>query len=272
MTVEALARPRPAGGSAALCGALVCAGNLHYWSGRYGEARRYGEERLAVAQEIDDKRRIERAIMLLGMACEGLADSAGARAYREQALALAREIGDPQRLSWALDGLAEMFRAKREFDAAAPLYGEALALQREHRNPHGIGLLLVNVTLLAIGRGRASDGHVSLFEAHAIARDDNLTRLGIQVLDACSGLAALVGEWERAARIHGSANAYAQRVDHHREPADEATLRPRLTEAREALGEAAFVAATANGRALPYDEAMADVGAWLARAWPQPAA
>ena len=51
-----------------------------------------------------------------------------------------------------------------------------------------------------------------------------------------------------------------------RDPADEAFLAPLMARTREASGGAAFDAAGTSGRILGYEEATAEVRAWL-EAW-----
>ena len=50
---------------------------------------------------------------------------------------------------------------------------------------------------------------------------------------------------------------------HQREAADAASVAPYAARTREALGEAEFAAAYAAGRALSYDDALAETIAWL---------
>jgi hypothetical protein len=66
-------------------------------------------------------------------------------------------------------------------------------------------------------------------------------------------------------RLYGAAQVQAEQMGYHREPMDEAFLPPLLARARKALGEAAFSASEAAGRALSYDEAVAEIRDWLER-------
>jgi hypothetical protein len=52
----------------------------------------------------------------------------------------------------------------------------------------------------------------------------------------------------------------------HRDPADEAFLMPRVDQARRNLGDEAFAAEEAEGRAVPRDQALEDARAWLEEA------
>ena len=70
-------------------------------------------------------------------------------------------------------------------------------------------------------------------------------------------------DWERGARLYGAAEAQTLRTGIRRDPADEAFLQPMARGARAALGETGFKPAEASGRALHFEQAIADVRAWL---------
>ena len=54
-----------------------------------------------------------------------------------------------------------------------------------------------------------------------------------------------------------------EHMGYHREPADEASSAPFIARTREALGDVAFAAGETSGRALSYDEAIAEARTWL---------
>ena len=88
-------------------------------------------------------------------------------------------------------------------------------------------------------------------------------RFARPVTFAVMALAVVSGEWERAARLHGAADAISAQMGYHREPADEASLAPFIMRTREVLEDARFLAAESAGRALSYDEAIAEARSWL---------
>ena len=100
-------------------------------------------------------------------------------------------------------------------------------------------------------------------EALAIAEEIGWTGAGQIVLEVSAGLAAFLGEWERALRLHGAAEKLRQHSGLRLEPTDEAFLAPLIAKAREALDEASLAEVAAAGRALSYEDAMAEARAWL---------
>jgi hypothetical protein len=85
------------------------------------------------------------------------------------------------------------------------------------------------------------------------------------VLEVCTGMASLGEQWDHAARLFGAAEAQASCTGIRRDPADDAFLVPFVAMARSALGPEAFGAAEAAGRALSYEEAIAETRGWLER-------
>jgi hypothetical protein len=82
-------------------------------------------------------------------------------------------------------------------------------------------------------------------------------------LEVSAGLAAARKDYERAARFFGVAEAQAAQTGLQRDPVDEAFLAPLVSQARRALGDEAFGAAEAAGRALTSEEALSQARTWL---------
>jgi predicted ATPase/class 3 adenylate cyclase len=246
----------------ARCRALAAAGSLEYFMGRYGEAEEHSRESLAIAEEIGDKERGVAALTLLGHISLGH-DPAAAREYYAASLALARKLGDKRRLGNVLNGLARLYSSEGDLDRAEPLYEEALILDRERGDSDNVALDFAGLAVISIQRGLADRAREKLFEALVIADKVGLKRTGLIVLFNSIALAALLREWERAARFYGWTEAHGEQMGLHPEPSDETFLAPSLTDTQEALGMTAFQAAEAAGRALSYDEGMAEARMWL---------
>ena len=245
------------------CRALDATAWLAYFMGRFDEAKRFGEECLPIAREIGNKDCVVAALTLLGAVALGKDDRAAAKTHLEESLALARELDDTFRLETALTGLAELFRIEGDLDAAEPLYEESLALNRREGVGSNIAVNLLNVAMVAIGRGMGERARVMLCEAFEIAERIGWQTTGRDALDVAAGLATFLSEWQRAARLYGAADELLTQTGMGRQGADEAFLKPMVAEARAALGDAAFAEAEAAGRALSYEEATAEARTWL---------
>ena len=263
VTVEALARPGAQERSLVRCRALSGAGQLGYFLGSFEEAHRYLEEYLSIARELGDKGRIAGALALQGLVSFGQRDLATARVYYEESLALARELGNQGRLSHALNALAELNRAEGDLDGAEPLYLEALALHREQDDRDNIATTLLNLARVSVGRSSADQARALLLEALAIANETGSKWVGQALLNVSAGLAAFLGEWERAARFDAVSDAERTQMGIHGDPADEAFLVPLIARARDTLGAETFAAAAAAGRARGYENAVTEAHEWL---------
>ncbi len=263
VTVEALTRPGAQTRGSARREALFAAGQIGYFTGRYGEARVHLEEDIPIARETGDQASVAGSLVLLGHVCHAQGERAAARAHFEEALALSRESGNKAKLHASLNALAELHRGEGALDEAEPLYEESLALQRERGERANIVISLYNLAAVSIGRGAKARARGLVLEALAITREVGSTYLGGLVLDISTGLAASLGQMEQAARFHGASEAQLEESGLRRDPADEAFLTPLIARARLALGPTLFATSVAAGRALGYEGAMSETQAWL---------
>jgi predicted ATPase/class 3 adenylate cyclase len=263
VTLEALARDGAQERSLPRCRALHTAGQLGFLMGRYRDAQPYLEESLAIAREIGDEARTAMVLQALGVASLGQGDPAKARGHLEEALALAQNLDNKRQVAAALNALAQLHRVEGELAIAEPLYEQVLALARGLEDRESIAIALLNLAMVSIGRGASDRPREMLLEVLAIVAEIGSKPAGLSMLEVCSGLAALRQDWTRAARFFGSAEAHMGQTGLQRDLADEKFLAPLIARTREELGKAAFVAAEAAGRVLPYEEAIAEARAWL---------
>ena len=261
ITAEAVHRsPEP---DLARSGGLADAGQLMFFAGNYADARRYLEESLAIARQLEERRSVAAILQPLGMACLGQGDVTTARACLEEALELARELGNKRELAAALNALAQLHRTNNELDLAEPLYEQFLALARDLRDREIVAIGLLNLAMVEIGRGVESRARDMLVEVHSIAREIGSKAAGQGLIDVAAGLASLRQQPERVARYYGAAEQQAAQTGLHRDPADEAFLAPLIAAARDALAPSSFSAEESAGRALSYDDALTDIKTWL---------
>ena len=257
LALEALARPGAQGRTRVRCRALHAAGQAELCMGRYGEAQQYLEEGLSIAKQIEDKERAAMVLAELGVVCTGQGNLPKARGYLEEAVGLALDLGNKRALASALNALAQLDRMECQLDTAEQLYEKALALTRELKDQEPIAIGLLNLAMVSIGRGSHDRALETLAEALVIAEAIGSKRAGQSALEVAAALLALSEEWERAAILFGAAEAQMEQTGIRGDPADEAFLAPLIEKAREALGEPAFAATKASGRALPYETALA---------------
>jgi len=255
VTAEALARPGASGRTVARAKALYVGSMISYFLGRHQDALNWGEESLAIARELGSEANMCDALRVIGMTSISKGDSKAASPHLNEAIALARKLEDSVRLHTGLNALAESYRADGNLDAAEPLYEECLIMIRKQGDRENLAIALLNLALVAMSRGAHDRAGRRLSELVETVNVRSIRSIWILV-DTVSANCAARGDWRLAARFHGAAEALRMKVGTFHEAADEAVLAPLVDRARASLGEAAFLAATAEGRALSIEDML----------------
>ena len=219
LTEEGLALGRELGWKHFIVGDLLDLAVQANDEGCWEEGRRLCEEYLPVYRQLGMRSWVGYGLGSLARAVFHLGDYARARACHEEKIAIFRELGVKGEIAGSLMWFGHIADAEGDHARASDLYGEALVIHRE-------------LTL----------------------------RLKPRTGWCLSGLAvtsAALGEPERTARLFGAAEALREALGvrwgyGHRERYGRA-----VALARAALGEEAFAAAWAAGRAMTLDEAVA---------------
>jgi predicted ATPase/class 3 adenylate cyclase len=264
VTVEAVTSSVGQANSLPRCRALWVAGQICCAMGRYKEAPSYLLESLQTARILGDVPMIVSALNALTLAALGQGDRATALVHCREALHLANQLGNKRQIATASNALAQIYRLEGKLEAAEPLYEQTAVLGRElgDRDMAAVGFL--NLAMVAIERGAATRARSLLGEVLTIAEQSGSKPAGQSALEVSAGLAALAEDWERAARFYGMAERQAGNTGIQMDPADDAFLRPLMSKTRRALGDARFASSHASGRALNFEEVMAEARAWLA--------
>jgi non-specific serine/threonine protein kinase len=231
------------------------------WVQGDGRAIALLEESLGLFRELGDKTGIATALGNLGYAVVYLQQEKWRlEALREEAEALRREPLDPWATTHLLFFLTLAAMDEHDYERAAALAEENLALTRKLGNIPGIVVGFVHVAMIALIRGDPERAAAAYEENLRLTRQLRDTVAVVSNLMGLAGVAMQRGEPVRAARLWGSS-----------EPLQEATgLTPAnspfnrsqfdydgvLATMRSQLGDAAFEAAWAEGRAMTLEEAV----------------
>jgi predicted ATPase/DNA-binding CsgD family transcriptional regulator len=263
----------------------------------FGEARRWLEAALELGREAPARDRLA-ALTGAGTMAWRQSDFASAIAHHEQALCLARELGDRDAEAFALNNLGAQAAEMGDFDAARARFDECITVARDagavlqviralHNLAHiqrvqhdSAGALQSMETVLALagehdlgwplpgildGLGLAATDQGDYDRALALLTESLTTAVaqGSQgnVVDGIESLARLAAVTDQAvlsARLFGAAEAMRAELGFHRSPTDIAYAEPVMRGLGETLGANGFAAASADGRALSHDEALAE--------------
>jgi len=218
---EAVAVSRNAGATIVLVDALHYLSGDALAAGNYHRARTLVSECLAIAQQAGYRRGVARALWGLGSISYIEHDARAARRQLEASLAAARELGDRWVTAQAATWLAHLEADEGHHAAAASLLGQTLELGKQLGDAH---------TLCAF-------------------------------LEGAAHLAAASGQAERAPRLAGAAAAHREAKESFLFPVLVSLVDQWLAPARSALGVRRAKAATAEGRALSFDQALAEAAA-----------
>ena len=238
--------------------ALTGAGLLAFAQSDYPAARALLEEGVALARELGDRPGLAWALHALGRVTVLERDNEGAKALLEESVALFRDVGDPRGMAYSLCFLGAVARQQRVFGRATALFKESDALLRRAGDTWGLLAVLLQWGAFANRQGDHERAATLYGECLSLARNLGSTWIMGESLWGLASVARSQKRLERAVRLYGAANALLNAIGAPGPPAIRAVIEQSLAAARAELGEEAFAAAWAAGRAMPVDEAVAE--------------
>jgi predicted ATPase len=228
-------------------------------TGDLAGARRLAEESLASFRQRRDTWAMARLLNTLSVIARLEGDFAAAQALATQALALAREVGEKRAIANSLRSLGTLAQLQGDYQTADQRYQESLAGLREAGLDGVARDGLVQLGHLALHRGQPDRAAVLLRQALSGGEwTDERPRPAVLTAFGLAGIAGVVAprQPERAARLLGAAEAVLQRRGYRQGPLERVQLDWSQAAVRGALGDAAFAAALADGRAMSLEQAV----------------
>jgi non-specific serine/threonine protein kinase len=276
--------------------ALNGAGNLAFNQGDYDQATALYEEALALRRKFGDKQGIAQSLNNLGFVASTQGDNARAAAlhadsltlYRElgdkmgiaislenlglvaymqgnyaqatdlheESLALRRELGDKEGIAWSLNNLGLVAYMQDNYPRAVALHEESLALQRELAYQQGIANSLNCLGLVAYWQGEFGRARALIEESLLLSRDIGVRELVAAGLECLAWISAAQNRPQQAARLGGAAETLREALSVPLWPDQRAGHEQAVQAVRVMLGEEAFAASWAAGRAMPLEAAI----------------
>ena len=276
--------------------ALLGAGMMLYGKSDYGQSVALYEESLALYQELEDKQGIGYSLNWLGLLSMHQGDYVGGRVLLEQGLSVFREAGDKLGIAMSLRGLGDQVSEQGDHERAMALCEESLVLSREIENKRGIVISLNILGKVILKQGDHERANELGEEGLALSRElgdkwfmascsnllgivalvqndhDRATgllkkslvlyrELGVkqgfvECLESLVGVALVQGVPERGARLLGAAEGIREAIDLLLPPSDRPEVEGYSAAVRAELGEEAFEAAWAEGRAMSWEGAI----------------
>jgi predicted ATPase len=216
-----------------LIAALTRAGHLALDTGEYPTLERLCEESLALCRQVGERWREAETLHLLALGSARRREEARGRALCEAALAICRDLGEGNGTSIQLLSLGCFAWRQGDLAGAQQYVEESLIVSQQSAIPAMIGPCLVWLGIILVARGQSTSAACLWGAADRVGEPAGMTWQ--QIFDL-----GIIRELDPEARTYC---AQAERT------------------ARAHLGEAAFAAAWAEGRALTPEQAVAKASA-----------
>jgi predicted ATPase/DNA-binding SARP family transcriptional activator len=215
------------------------------------------EESRELFRAVGDQEYYALSLMHLGDVALQRGEWAAARAYYEDALSIHRQLGGRWGMAQLLNNLGEVARCEGDYMRAARFYEESLASFRELGSSGDIARSIHNRGYVAHAQGDEDQASACFTESLRLFQERGNTRGIIECIAGLAGVVAAQGQVERAARLLGATAAQFEAIGAAMWPADQIDYQRNVAAMRAVLGEAAFAAAWAAGRALRLEQAIA---------------
>jgi non-specific serine/threonine protein kinase len=239
-------------------------GRLAYAQVRYADARVLLEEALAVFREIEHRPGIAAALNRLGLLAFSVGDVAVARKLLEESLAAARETGSSRLVGSVLYNLGLCAHYGGDLEAARGLYEEWRATNTARGDRHDLAAVLQNLGHVTAMQGDLPTARALCRESLVVAREAGNRRRLALTSWAVATVAAAEQDWERAVRLGAFAEASAEAMGVAPAGPMQELWEAQLQPARCALGGPGVATAVAAGCALTLEQAVDEALGWLA--------
>ncbi len=238
--------------------ALRIAGLFSESLGDFPIATAYVDESLRIATELDDPETTAMALLVLGDIVDNQGDYDRAEPLLWRAIEIFREIGDHIWMVTTLAFLGLLVHRRGEDEMAESLVNEALELSRERGFIWGTAMCLNRLGRIESYRAdypRATQLYAESLKIWSELGDNwRMTRVLVDLADVASAHE----QYERAVRLLGAADALNEPLGVSESFTDDSARLRALTPAVERLDPGAFADAWAVGRAMSWDDAIAE--------------
>jgi DNA-binding CsgD family transcriptional regulator len=173
-----------------------------------------------------------------------------ARHLGEESVRLFRHSYDAFGLATSLATLGMVAMTQEDYAAARARLEESVAISRDSGDYWALSLALRNQGIMALKQRDYERAATGLAESE-LALEEPRSAFGMLNLDLLAAAISMRGEHERAARLFGAAEAAREAAGVSVLPSTRADYDHGVAAASAGLGEAAFAAAWAEGKAMP---------------------
>jgi tetratricopeptide (TPR) repeat protein len=169
---------------------------------------------------------------------------------------LGRKLGDRERVLAVLMNMGYAGAVRGDFERAEALLEENLAMARELKHPHFTAMSLLGLGIVATRRGDHGQAKTLLEEGLVLSRKLGYIVSVAECLETLAGLAGALGDFPRAARLWGAADALREVTGCPWSRKERRLHEPYLAAARSRTDQATWEAAFTEGRSMTIEEAI----------------
>jgi predicted ATPase/DNA-binding SARP family transcriptional activator len=254
---DSLTMWRKIGDQPGIANSLNGLGNVAFSRGNYSAAKTFYEESLEIRRRLGDQWGVANSLCNLGGLADAQGDYASACSLLEQCLVINRELGDRRSIAFVLNNLGNVILAQGDPAKAHALQEDSLTLYRELGDTWGVAYSLDGLGDAEEFQGNYASAYSSYKESLTILRELGDKYGVVCSLEAIAGVAAILHQPDRTARLLGAAESLRETIGAHRQRSEHNRYDRMLTTAQALMDETAFAAAWAAGRAMTMEQAIA---------------
>jgi ATP/maltotriose-dependent transcriptional regulator MalT len=258
---ESLTLLRQVGAKERLAWSLFTMAMLDSSQGEYARARTLFEESLSIHRKLGNKRGIAHSLSQLAqMLFLSQDDQARVRSLLGECLALSREIGFKEGLAASSCLSAQVALSQGDLVTARAQAEESLMLYREMGHRHGTAEVLSVLGKVVAAQGDYATARTLHQESCAISSALGEQGMIAGCLVELGEVIAAQQQFTWAAQLWGASEALREAISVPILPVERADYEDAISAARVHLGEKAFAAAWAQGRAGTPEQVLASQG------------
>ncbi len=243
---EGLERAEILGGVGWICRAM----------GDWEAAAEAAEERLKLAQALDDAKNLNAALGLQAVLAEEGGDLARAEELYETSIAISRAQGERGRPERYGGDYAEFLLRQARYHEAAYVFEECLTAARRRGDQFLVGRYTADTGGLALVDGRPAEALGLFSEGLKILHAFNERYYTLYIFPLLAETFAALGDKEKGARLLGVADAHVEATELLLWREGIRRREATVAELRTTLGEERYAALHAEGAAMTFDEAV----------------
>ncbi len=236
--------------------ALRGASQLAWRRGDYELATTLATDGLAICRELGDRNESALLFLNLGIAALRRGDFEQAAAMCTECLNISREMGNRWVSGEALWGLGSVEQLRRNPERAIALYTESLADHMEAGDRWAIGKNLCEMGTAAHDLHDYARALACYKDSLTIVTEIGDRSLIAACLEGLAKVALSAGHHDKTARLFGAVESLRQSLEWRRSPAFQLSHDHAVASMRAALGDVAFAAMWATGRAMTPEQAI----------------